>query len=84
MPVGPASLRNYSRDDASRSTSRLTLGVLLAEELDLSHGFLKGRLNSGRDGEARLMGWINTNARLAWVENQKPGVMRMSCFCMQP
>ncbi|WP_104044049.1 GIY-YIG nuclease family protein [Arthrobacter sp. ZGTC412] len=65
----------HSKKDASRSTLRLTLGVLLAEELNLSLGIHKGRLNWGVDGEARLTGWINTNARVAWVENQTPWVV---------
>lgn len=62
---------HYNRD-ASRSTLRLTLGVLLAEELSLSLGLHGGRLNWGADGEAQLTRWINANARVAWAENSTP------------
>lgn len=68
-------LTAHSIKDASRSTLRLTLGVLLAEELNLLLGIHKGRLNWGVDGEARLTRWINTNARVAWAENQTPWVV---------
>ena len=67
-------LSAHARRDASRSTLRLTLGLLLAEELCLSLGTYGGRLNWGPEGEARLTRWMNTNARVAWVENQTPWV----------
>jgi hypothetical protein len=65
-------LTAHSQRDASRSTLRLTLGALLAEELSLSLGLHKGRLNWGTDGEARLTRWIVSNARVAWAENPTP------------
>ncbi|PVE19073.1 hypothetical protein DDA93_06530 [Arthrobacter sp. Bz4] len=67
----PRLAAHYNRD-ASRSTLRLTLGVLLAEELSLSLGVHGGRLNWGVDGEAQLTRWINANARVAWAENSTP------------
>ncbi|GLU58833.1 MULTISPECIES: GIY-YIG nuclease family protein [Paenarthrobacter] len=77
-------LRTHSRGEASRSTLRLTLGVLLAEELGLSLGLHKGRLNWGEDGEARLTRWINTNARLTWVENPTPWVFEDELLAHAP
>jgi hypothetical protein len=68
-------LTTHSKKDASRSMLRLTLGVLLVEELSLSLGVHKGRLNWGTDGEARLTRWINIHARVAWSENQTPWVV---------
>lgn len=65
----------HAKKDASRSTLRLTLGVLLAEELDLALGIHKGRLNWGEDGEDRLTRWINTHARVAWTEDETPWVV---------
>lgn len=68
-------IRSHCKGDASRSTLRLTLGVLLAEELNLSLGIHKGRLNWGADGEVRLTGWINAYARMTWVEIETPWVV---------
>lgn len=79
-----ARLSTHSRGDASRSTLRLTLGVLLAEELGLSLGLHKGRLNWGTEGEAQLTRWINTNARMAWVENPTPWVVEDELLAHAP
>lgn len=78
-PSGPTSksllrprLVRHATGDASRSTLRLTLGVLLAEKLDLTLGIHKARPNWGPDGEARLSWWMNENARIAWAVHPKP------------
>jgi hypothetical protein len=75
-------LTAHSKKDASRSTLRLTLGALLASELDLSLGIHKGRLNWGEDGEDRLTRWINTT--LAWhgPRTRHPGLSRTNCSRM--
>lgn len=68
-------LRTHARGDASRSTLRLTIGILLAEELRLVLGIHKGRANWGPDGEARLTCWMNKHARMSWVEDKTPWVV---------
>lgn len=35
-------------------------------------GIHQQRLNWGPDGEERLTDWMNTHARMAWVENETP------------
>lgn len=77
-------LTTHAKKDASRSTLRLTLGVLLVEELNLSLGIHKGRLNWGTDGEVRLSRWINANARVAWAENQTPWVVEDELLAHAP
>lgn len=67
-------LVRHATGDASRSTLRLTLGVLLANELGLSLGIHQGRPNWGPDGEARLTRWLSEYARIAWAVDPTPWV----------
>lgn len=65
-------LRTHVRGDASRSTLRLTLGALLAENLDLEPSIARGRLTWGREGELKLTRWIEQHARISWVLHEQP------------
>jgi len=67
-------LVRHATGDASRSTLRLTVGVLLTEELGLILGIHQGRTNWGPDGEARLTRWMNEHARIAWAVDPTPWV----------
>lgn len=65
-------LVRHATGDASRSTLRLTLGVLLADELGLTLGIHKERVNWGPDGEAKLSRWMSEHARVAWAVHSEP------------
>ena len=60
--------------DVSRSTLRLTLGVLLSDTLGLELAPHHERLNFGVDGEARLSSWMAENARVTWTKDQQPWI----------
>lgn len=64
-------LDNHANGDASRSTLRRTLGVLLTEQLGLTLGLHKAREHYG-DGERLLTLWLRQNAKVAWVIDPKP------------
>ncbi len=68
-------LVRHATGDASRSTLRLTLGVLLADELGLTLGIHQTRRNWGPDGEDRLTRWMNEQARIAWAVDPAPWVV---------
>lgn len=66
-------VRYHFRGNAEGSTLRLTLGCLLAEELDLQ----LRRVGSGKrmtfaDGEIRLSQWLEENALVAWCIDPEP------------
>lgn len=65
-------LVRHATGDASRSTLRLTLGVLLTDELGLTLGIHKARPNWGPDGEAKLNRWMSEHARIAWAVHPEP------------
>ncbi|MHA6694624.1 GIY-YIG nuclease family protein [Homoserinimonas sp. A520] len=67
-----ARLTTHARKDASRSTLRLSLGVLLLDELGLTLGMHRGRLNWGPEGELELTRWMNEHARISWVVDDEP------------
>ena len=60
--------------NASQSTLRRTLGVLLTETLDLTLALHNGRAHYGADGEARITRWMQENARVAWAVDPEPWV----------
>lgn len=62
----------HARKDASRSTLRLSLGVLLLDQLGLTLGMHRGRLNWGPEGELALTRWMNEHARISWVLDDEP------------
>jgi hypothetical protein len=61
----------HANGDASRSTLRRTLGVLLAEQLGLTLGVHKTREHYG-DGERLITRWLRDNAKVAWVVDPMP------------
>lgn len=65
---------HFAGNNASRSTLRLSLGVLLADELQLvlkpSGG--NGRLSFGIDGERVLSQWMASHARVVWQTHPAP------------
>lgn len=65
-------LVKHATGDASRSTLRLTLGVLLADQLGHTLGIHEGRPNWGPDGEAKLSRWMSKHARIAWTVHPEP------------
>lgn len=67
-------IRNHFRGTADGSTLRLTLGCLLAPELDLSLRRVGSgsRMTFTHEGEARLSAWMAANARVCWVEHSTP------------
>ena len=60
--------------NASWSTLRKTLGVLLAYELKIELRLIKedGRVWFGDKGEGRLLEWMSRNAGVAWIETPDP------------
>lgn len=58
--------------NASQSTLRRTLGVLLDESLNLTLALHNGRAHYGTDGEARITRWMQENARVAWAVDPEP------------
>lgn len=65
-------LVTHATKDASRSTLRRTLGVLLADELGLTLGVHGGREHYGPQGEALISRWLIENARVAWAVDPEP------------
>lgn len=65
-------LRSHVRHNASTSTLRLTLGLLLAEQLGLQLGAYRGRAHFGPDGEDRLSAWLEEHGQVSWVEHPEP------------
>jgi hypothetical protein len=70
-----ARITAHATKDASRSTLRLSLGVLLADELGLVLGIHKDRANWGPAGELELTRWMNQHARISWVVAEAPWVI---------
>jgi len=64
-------LRSHAKRDASWSTLRLSLGILLADELGLTLALHAGRIHWGT-GEAVLTGWIQRHARVSWLRDPAP------------
>lgn len=67
-------LVTHATKDASRSTLRRTLGVLLTDELGLNLGVHNGREHYGPQGEALISRWLIENARIAWAVDPRPWV----------
>ncbi|WP_223624098.1 GIY-YIG nuclease family protein [Microbacterium sp. EST19A] len=65
-------LVTHATKDASRSTLRRTLGVLLADDLGLTLGVHRGREHYGSEGEALITQWLVANARVAWAVDPAP------------
>jgi hypothetical protein len=65
-------LTTHATKDASRSTLRLSLGVLLADQLGLALRLRAGRLNWGPEGEFTLTQWMTQHARVSWVADDEP------------
>lgn len=65
-------LVTHATKNASQSTLRRTLGVLLADELGLTLGVHGGREHYGPQGEALISRWLIENARVAWVVDPEP------------
>ena len=66
-------VRYHMRGNAEGSTLRLSLGCLLAAELNIE----LRRVGSGKrftfsSGEARLSKWMDENARVAWLACDEP------------
>lgn len=64
-------LRSHAKRDASWSTLRLSLGILLADDLDLTLALDQGRIHWGT-GEAALTKWMQKHARVSWVRDPAP------------
>ncbi|MEV5083122.1 GIY-YIG nuclease family protein [Streptomyces sp. NPDC056159] len=63
-------VRYHYRGNAAGSTLRLTLGCLLGLELRrVSSG---NRMTFGKANEATLTQWMAENARVCWIEHDKP------------
>jgi len=67
-------LMTHATKDASRSTLRLSLGVLLSRELSLSLGTHGSRVHWGPEGESRLSRWMEQHASVTWLANDQPWV----------
>ncbi|GAA4968856.1 hypothetical protein GCM10023225_08980 [Kineococcus glutinatus] len=70
-------VRYHHRGNAYGSTLRLTLGVLLADELGIGLrrvGSTGSRLTFS-DGEAVLNDWMAAHARVCWVEDPQPWLL---------
>ncbi|NAZ74916.1 hypothetical protein GTQ99_05685 [Kineococcus sp. T13] len=70
-------LRYHYRGNAYGSTLRLTLGVLLADELGIGLrrvGSTGSRLTFS-DGEAVLSEWMAEHARVCWVQDPQPWLL---------
>ncbi|MCZ4577587.1 GIY-YIG nuclease family protein [Gordonia amicalis] len=69
-------LRNHYRGRASTSTLRLSLGVLLAEQLGIE---LRRYGNAGKrhfgSGEWDLDRWMDTNTVVSWIESDEPWLL---------
>lgn len=67
-------LESHIRGNASKSTLRLSLGLLLQEALGLKYGRYRDgsdRLTFG-DGERKLSEWMTANAYVYWIERDRP------------
>lgn len=65
-------LVTHATGNASQSTLRRTLGVLLADELGLTLGVHAGREHYGPRGEAVISHWFIKNTRVAWAVDPEP------------
>ncbi|GID91673.1 hypothetical protein Adi01nite_10850 [Amorphoplanes digitatis] len=67
-------IRYHYRGNAYGSTLRLTLGCLLATELDIQLRRVGSgtRMTFGPMGERRLTDWMAGHARVAWVTTAEP------------
>lgn len=65
-------LLTHATKNASQSTLRRTLGVLLADGLGLMLGVHGGREHYGPQGEALISRWLIENARVAWAVDPEP------------
>lgn len=65
-------LVTHATKNASQSTLRRTLGVLLADELGLTLGVHGGREHYGPQGEPLISRWLIENARVAWAVDPEP------------
>lgn len=68
-------LTTHAAKDASRSTLRLTLGALLADELDLSLRINENRINWGPEGESKLTRWMEQHAAMSWLVDDEPWLL---------
>lgn len=64
-------LNQHVNGNASQSTLRRTLGVLLTARLGLTLGMHSGRTHYG-DGEPLITRWMHENARVAYAIDPKP------------
>lgn len=64
-------LRSHAKRDASWSTLRLSLGILLADDLGLTLALHAGRVHWGT-GEEVLTEWMQRHARVSWVRDPAP------------
>ena len=64
----------HYRGNAEGSTLRLTLGCLLADDLDIGLRRVGSgkRMTFGPDGERRLSDWMNRHTQVAWVATSRP------------
>ncbi len=67
-------IRCHYRGNAARSTLRLTLGSLLADELSIGLRRVGSgsRMTFGKDGEARLTDWMARHAHVVWTVTDRP------------
>lgn len=67
-------LRQHFSGTAEGSTLRLTLGCLLAGDLDMTLHAVgpSGRLTFLPEGERRLSRWMEEHARVRWLEDPAP------------
>ncbi|MEH0985570.1 GIY-YIG nuclease family protein [Micromonospora sp. CPCC 205556] len=67
-------IRYHYRGNAAGSTLRLSLGSLLADELEISLKRVGSgkRLTFGRDGENRLTAWMAEHAQVVWTATDQP------------
>jgi hypothetical protein len=76
-------IRNHYRGNASGSTLRRTLGVLLEEQ----SGYSLRRVGSGkritltRPGERHLDEWMEKNAFVAWTLHPQPWLIERDVLC---
>ena len=77
-------IRYHFRGNAEGSTLRLTLGVLLSEQL----GIRLQRVGSGKrltftaDGEKHLSSWMEQNAFVTWAVAERPWELEAAAFPM--
>lgn len=66
-------VRYHYRGNAAGSTLRLSLGCLLG--LELRRVGSGKRMTFGKAGETALSQWMAENARVCWIEHDKPWTM---------